>query len=143
MHFSLPLQPLVVLLDGNNGWPVGPQLRRLSNGHLDQTGESCERQTRGPVNTRSDSDCLGREVLEYIRCVVSVDPLDGMLVKFDVVDTSGNVLWGYGSDELAWGMGCVCYVSVRGIFIISYVCSHTHSYPPPSHLIWPTTHPFI
>ena len=45
--------------------------------------------------------------------MISVDPLDGMLVKFDVVDASGNVLWGDDSDELAWGMGiglcpCVC-----------------------------------
>ena len=66
-----------------------------------------------------------------------------MLVKFDVVDASGNVLWGDDSDELAWGMGVVS-LCLYGRYLSYLMYVHTHSLTtPPSHLTWPTTLSFI
>ena len=48
--------------------------------------------------------------VEHIGRVVDVDPFDGLLVKFEVADESGDVLWVDNSDEWAWAV-CVCMCS--------------------------------
>ena len=107
---------------GITGWQQRLTCRAATQASIERTfgpnwrelRAQCERQTRGPLNTRSDSDCIGREVLEYIGRVVSVDPLDGLLVNSTGDD----------SDEWAWGMGCVCTGDIYHI-----LCMLTQPHP--------------
>ena len=116
---------------GITGWQQRLTCRAATQASIERTfgpnwrelRAQCERQTRGPLNTRSDSDCIGREVLEYIGRVVSVDPLDGLLVNSTLPMLQATCC---GGTTRMNGRG-VWVVSVRGIFIISYVCSPNHT----------------
>ena len=60
---------------------------------------------RRVVVTYEEQDCDGFfHQVEYIGRVVDVDPFDGLLVKFEVADASGDVLWVGDLDEWAWAV---------------------------------------
>ena len=56
------------------------------------------------VSYEEQDSCGFFNQVDYIGRVVSIDPFDGLLVKFDVADASGDVLWVDDSDEWAWAM---------------------------------------
>ena len=56
------------------------------------------------VSYEEQDSCGFFNQVDYIGRVVSMDPFDGLLVKFDVADASGDVLWVDDSDEWAWAM---------------------------------------
>ena len=56
------------------------------------------------VSYEEQDSCGFFNQVDYIGRVVSIDPFDGLLVKFDVADASGDVLWVDDSDEWAWAV---------------------------------------
>ena len=56
------------------------------------------------VSYEEQDSCGFFHQVDYIGRVVSVDPFDGLLVKFDVADASGDVLWVDDSDDWAWAV---------------------------------------
>ena len=56
------------------------------------------------VSYEEQDSCGFFNQVDYIGRVVSIDPFDGLLVKFDVADASGDVLWVDDSDDWAWAV---------------------------------------